>query len=246
MSERRCIAVASHKGGSGKTTVAVNVAGALAARGRRVIVVDGDPQGAATIGLGVVPAAPSLYDVLLGDVGASEAVVETAVAGLGVLPATIDLAGAEIDLPRRGAWQQALRRSLGPLTADVVIVDTPPGLGVLPYMALCTADQALIACPADFLSVRSLPTVLEGAKRAGVDLIGIVPTMLEGRTRHEADFARYLGDAYAGQLLTPVPRRVALRDALAAGEPINLYAPGSDAARAFETLGQEVLDAETT
>lgn len=120
------------------------------------------------------------------------------------------------------------------------------GLGVLPYMALCAPDQALIACPADFLSVRSLPTVLEGATRAGVDLIGIVPTMLEGRTRHEADFARCLGDAYPGQLLTSVPRRVALRDALAAGEPINLYAPGSDAAREFETLGQEVLDAETT
>jgi chromosome partitioning protein len=248
MTSERCIAVAAHKGGSGKTTLAVNLAGALAAAGHSVAVVDGDPQGAATIGLGVVPAPPSLYEVLVGDAEVGDALVATGAPGVSVVPATVDLAGAEVELPRREGWQAVLGDRLRPLRGlvEVTIVDTPPGLGVLSYMALSAADQVLVACPPDFLAVRSLPMVLESVERAGVELIGIVPTMVEGRTRHEADFAAYLEQTYGDRLLGAIPRRVILRDALAAGLPIANYSPRSDAAEAFDRLAKEVLDAKPT
>jgi chromosome partitioning protein len=248
MAARRCIAVAAHKGGSGKTTLAVNLAGALGASGCSVAVVDGDPQGAATIGLGIVPGSLSLYEVLIGAVDVRAAIMATAAPGVSVLPATLDLAGAEVELPRRPGWQTVLAERLRPLGElfDVTIVDTPPGLGVLSYMALSAADQVLVACPPDFLAVRSLPMVLQSVERAGVELIGIVPTMVERRTRHEADFSAYLEQSYGDRLLGAIPRRVILRDALAAGLPITSYSPRSDAAEAFHRLAKGVLNAKTT
>lgn len=244
----RFLAVAAHKGGAGKTTLAINLAGALGAGGARVVVVDADPQGAASIGLGIVAAPPSLYEVLLAGVPAADALVETEAPGVSVITATADLAGAEVELPRQAGWQLALAERLRPLheLVDVVIVDTPPGLGVLSYMALSAADQVLVACPPDFLSVRSLSVVLESVERADVALIGIVPTMVEGRTRHEADFFAYLEQTYGEKLLAPIPRRVALRDAIAVGLPISSYDPSSEAAAAFERLAQEVLSAKTS
>lgn len=236
------VAVAAHKGGSGKTTIAVNLAGCLAHHGHRVIVVDADPQGAATIGLGVVPSEPALYQVLLGAVPADQALRDTPTPGVRVLPATIDLAGAEVELPRRAGWQTTMRDRLRNLerSGDIVIIDTPPGLGVLSYMALSAADQVLVACPADFLAVRSLPMVLESIDQAGVELIGIVPSMVERRTRHEAEFLAYLETTYPERLLTPIPRRVVVRDAMAAGQPVIVFAPSSDASTAFDSLAQEV------
>jgi chromosome partitioning protein len=238
------IAVAANKGGSGKTTTAVNLAGALAGAGRRVVVVDADPQGAATVSLGVVPRSPALYEVLVGAVASVEALTQSGTPGVRVLPATLDLAGAELELPARdpNGWRDALRRRLEPLAgqADVVIIDTPPGLAPLSFMAVKAADQVLVACPSDFLSVRSLPAVFETVERAGVELIGIVPTKVEGRTRHEADFLAYLRETYPKQLLSPIPRRVVIRDAMASGQPVATYAPSSDAAAAFDTLAQEV------
>lgn len=239
----RRIAVAANKGGVGKTTVAVNLAGAIAARGHQVVVVDADPQGAATIGLGVDQERPSLYDVIAGDSTAAAAVVDSPTAGIRVLPATTDLAGAEVELPTQDRWQTKLRRALAPLerSCDVIIIDTPPGLGVLSYAALSAAELVLVACPPDFLAVRALPVVLESSDRAGVELIGIVPTMVGSRTRHETDFGAYLQAEHGRHLLPAIPRRVVLRDALAVGQPVSVYAPSSDAAAAFDTLAQEVL-----
>lgn len=244
----RCIAIAAHKGGSGKTTLAVHLAGAFGAAGRTVIVVDGDPQGAASIGLGIVPGSPSLYEVLTGAVDALVALVRTEAPGVSLVPATVDLAGAEVEIPRQEGWQTVMARRLEPLRdmADVIIIDTPPGLGVLSYMALSAADQVLVVCPPDFLAVRSLPMVLESIERADVRLIGIVPTMVEHRTRHEADFGKYLEETYGDRLLTSIPRRVVLRDALAIGMPVSSYAPASEAAQAFDLLAKEVLDAQAT
>lgn len=241
------IVVAAHKGGAGKTTVAINLAGAFAAAGQYVLVVDVDPQGAASAGLGLIPVRPTVYDVLSGNASATEAIRPSGIDYLDILPADLDLAGAEVELPRRTGWQAILRNHLVAVDGyAVMIIDTPPGLGVLPYLALVAAQRALVVCPPDFLGLRALPSVLEAAKRAGVALIGIVPNGVERRTRHEADALDILREQQAGQMLPAIPRRVVVRDAAAAGRPVSQYAPGSEAAAAFERLAVEVTSARTT
>jgi len=241
------IAVAAHKGGAGKTTIAVNLAGALAATGRRVLVVDCDPQGAVAAALAVVVEKPTLYEVLSGT-AAADALCSTAVEGLVVLPADLDLAGAEVELPRRAGWHTVIARALRPLSGhyDVCLLDTAPGLGVLPYAALCAATGVLVACPPSFLSYRALAQVMETIGRARgaapeLRLLGIVPTLVSRRSRHERDVLDTLAADHPGQVLTEIPRRVALEDAQLAGQPIVAYAPGSDAAAAFAQLAEEVM-----
>lgn len=241
MTDVQRIAVAAHKGGSGKTTVSINLAGALVTAGQRVLVVDVDPQGAAAAALGVMVTKPTLYEVLGGATRATDAIQATAFDGLSVLPADLDLAGAEVELPAQSSWQSTLRRALNPVKGfDTMVIDTAPGLGVLPYVALMAADRVLVVCPPDFLSFRSLPTVLEAATRARVPLIGIVPNRVEHRTRHEADILAELQARYGSALLPEIPGRVVLRDAAIAGEPISSYAPQSEVAAAFERLAKEV------
>lgn len=240
------VTTAAHKGGAGKTTLTASVAAALAG-GRRVLAVDSDPQGALGAALAVDDAKPTLYEVLNGT-PASEAIRPTAVAGLDVLPADLDLAGVELELPRRARWQTAMRDALAPVATDydVVFIDTAPGLGVLPYLSLAAGDHALIACPASYLSYRALRGVLATIDQVrqvtpGLRLLGIAPTMVGGRTRHESEVLAELQAHYADLLLPATPRRVAVEDAAIAGQPIGVYAPGSDVAAAFTALAKEVL-----
>ncbi|HVS41305.1 MAG TPA: AAA family ATPase, partial [Candidatus Dormibacteraeota bacterium] len=171
------IAVAAHKGGAGKTTVAVNLAAAMAAQGRRVLLVDLDPQGAAAAALGVTVSKPTVYEALMGGADPRQAILGTSVDGLAMFAADLDLAGAEVELPRMGAWQGSLTRLLAPLEGlcDVAILDTPPGLGVLSLCALVAARSAVAVCPPDFLAYRTLPHLLETLERAGARVLGIVP-----------------------------------------------------------------------
>jgi len=236
------IAVAAHKGGCGKTSITVHLAGAAARVGKRVLVVDVDPQGAAGAALGVTATKPTLYEVLVGTAKPSEAVRATVTERLSVLPADMDLAGAEVELPRAAGWQATLRARLGSLRGfDVCLIDTAPGLGVLPYVALAGADRAIIVCTPDYLSYRSLPSVLEATGRARVKVIGIVPNRVEHRTRHEAEVLDELRSHYGQLVLGEVPSRVVIRDAGIAGQPLSSYAPQSDAAAAFDRLAKEVL-----
>ncbi len=208
------IAVVAHKGGAGKTTVAVNLAGALVEAGRRVLVVDADPQGAAGTLLWVAPSPPTLYDVLTGGARLADVIETTALDALAPVASTY----------------------------DVVIVDTAPGLGVLPYVALAAADRALAVTPPDFLGLRSVPMILESAERAKVPLIGIVANGLERRTRHEAEVLAQLEERHDGAVLpVTIPRRVVLRDAAVAGLPITHYSSRSDAADAFRALARVVM-----
>ncbi len=237
------IVIAAHKGGSGKTTVAVNLAGALANLGMRVLLVDTDPQGACAAALGLEPGKPTLYEVLVGQSRRQEAIVGTNVPGLSLLPSDLDLAGAEIELPKLDDWQQRLKRVLVSLDAacDLAIIDTPPGLGVLSFNALTAATGALVTCPPEFMAFRALPHLQEMAERAGVPLLGIVPTMATTSTRHAREVVEQLTEQYTDLVLTAIPRRVALQDAAIAGLPITSFAPTSDIAERFMVLAREVL-----
>jgi chromosome partitioning protein len=240
------IAVAAHKGGAGKSTVAVNLAGALAENGARVLVIDVDPQGAIAPTLGTAGDKPTLYEVLTGQASVHDAVRSSPHPRIDVLPADLDLAGAEIELARSPDWQQSLRQALRPLrNYDVALLDTPPGLGVLPYIALTAAGHALVVCWPDYRTLRTLPTVLQSIQQARAKLIGIVSNGVAGRTRHEADVLAELRARHGDHLLTQIPQRVVLEEAAVAGQPISLYAPRTAAAHAFAQLAQEVTHAIT-
>lgn len=238
------LVVAAQKGGAGKTTVAVNLAGALATLGHRLLVIDSDPQGAAASALGVSPRKPTLYEVLTGEAELREAIVPSATPGLALLPSDLDLAGAEVELPVLPDWQHTLARRLASLEpyCDVAVIDTPPGLGVLSYTAMQAATAALVVCPLEFLAVRSLPYLQETTARAGLRILGIVPTLTSSSTRHAREAAESLREAHGELLLPPIPRRVALQDAALAGQPITEFQPAGDAAAAFLALAKEVLN----
>lgn len=236
------IAVISHKGGSGKTALAANLAGAFAAAGNSVLAVDVDPQGGLTAALGVEPGKPTLYEVINRLARPEGAARPTAVPGITLLPADFDLAGAELELPLQGRWHDVLQRAISRYAAlhDVTILDTPPGLGVLSFAALSAADAAVIACPPEFMAYRALTQVLRTAHRTGVTVLGIVPTLSHRTTRLAAEVLDQLYKDYPQLVLPAIPRRVVVQEAALAGLPLALYAPRSDAGLAFATLAKEV------
>lgn len=243
------LVVSAHKGGVGKTTLAVNLAGALAEMGKRTLLVDVDPQGAATAGIGLGPSQPSLYDVLMDAAPCGEAIVASAVPNLDVMPADLDLAGADVGLPRLAGWQTRLRGTLAGADGgyDVVILDSAPGLGVLPFAALVAGDRVLIAATPAYLTLRALAHVVDTIAQAKafnptLRVLGIVPSIVGSRTLHRDEALAELAKRWPGWTLTSLARRVVLEDAAAAGQPITTYAPRSSSATAVRSLAQEVLD----
>ena len=245
----RRIAVVAHKGGVGKTTVTLNLGAALTGLGRRVLLVDCDPQGSLAVALGVAVSPPTLIDVLTERVPAADAIRETAVDGLALLPADQSLTNIEDELFGRAGWHQALRRTLAPLDAyDAVLVDTPPGLGVLSFMAMQGCDAVLVVCPPEFLAYRALPNALATLERARrltpeLRLLGILPTLVDSRLRHERETLAAMQEEYGTLVLPTVPQRAVLRDAARAGLPVTLFAPHSDAAAVFMDLARAVSGA---
>lgn len=242
------LVLTAHKGGVGKTTAAVNLAAAFAETGRRTLLVDADPQAAATAGLGIPAPRPSLYDVLTGGAEAQDAIVASRVENLDVLPADQDLAAAALALPRVAGWQTRLRTTLAGAEAayDIVVLDSAPGLEVLPFVALIAGDQVLIAATPTFLTLRVLGVVIDMARQAkefnpSLRVLGIVPSIVGPRTLHRDEALAELDKRWPGWTLPALPRRVALEDAAAAGEPITTYAPRSSSAAAVRVLAQEVL-----
>ncbi len=243
------IVVAAHKGGVGKTTVAVNLAASLAYYGKRTLLVDADPQGAVATALGITVVKPSLYELINKQLNASGAVVTVDnISGLCLLGSDLDLAGLEIEAPRMTLWQTKLADVLHDVetTWDMIIIDTPPGLGVLSTMALNAADGALVVCPPDYLAYRSLVHLQEALALSKTPLMGIIPTMVSTQSRHAREALELIEDNYRDLILQSIPRRVALQDAMVAGMPIVNYQPNSDCAKAFLSLAKEVLSRAKT
>jgi chromosome partitioning protein len=250
---RFAIAVANQKGGVGKSTTAVNLGAYLALAGARVLVVDLDPQGNASTGLGLDhrQVAPSVYDVLVGDSDAASAIRQTPVSNLDVLPSTIDLAGAEVELVNAFSRETRLRQALGSVRYgyDFVFIDCPPSLGLLTVNALAAADELLIPIQCEYYALEGLGQLLRNVDlvRAnlnyGLHIGGIVLTMYDGRTRLAEQVVQEVRKHFADLVYqTVVPRSVRLSESPGYGVPIALYDPLSRGGIAYRDLALELAD----
>ena len=250
---RFAIAVANQKGGVGKSTTAVNLGAYLALAGARVLVVDLDPQGNASTGLGLDhrQIEPSVYDVLMGDLDAASAIRQTPVRNLDVLPSTIDLAGAEVELVNAFSRETRLRQALGAVRYgyDLVFIDCPPSLGLLTVNALAAADELLIPIQCEYYALEGLGQLLRNVDLVRVNLNhalhigGIVLTMYDGRTRLAEQVVQEVRKHFTDLVYqTVVPRSVRLSEAPGYGVPIALYDPLSRGGIAYRDLALELAD----
>jgi chromosome partitioning protein len=250
---RFAVAVANQKGGVGKSTTAVNLGAYLALAGARVLVVDLDPQGNASTGLGLDHRRiePSVYDVLTGEADAASAIRQTAVGNLDVLPSTIDLAGAEVELVNALSRETRLRQALGAVRYgyDLVFIDCPPSLGLLTVNALAAADELLIPIQCEYYALEGLGQLLRNVDlvrvnlNPGLHIGGIVLTMYDGRTRLAEQVVQEVRKHFSELVYqTVVPRSVRLSEAPGYGVPIALYDPLSRGGIAYRDLAFELAD----
>ena len=247
------IAMTNQKGGVGKTTTTINLGAALAETGRKVLLVDFDPQGSASVGLGVNPHTLelSIYNLLLGrDVDIDDVILETNVDGLDLLPANIDLSAAEPQLVSEVAREHTLRRVLKPVRDryDVIIIDCAPSLGLLTVNALTAADQVIIPLECEFFALRGVALLNETIEKVrdrtnfDLEVIGLLGTMYDSRTLHGREVLRTLVEAFGDKVFhTVIKRTVKFPETTVAGEPITTYASSSPGAAAYRTLAREVL-----
>ena len=247
------VAVVNQKGGVGKTTTTVNLGACLADAGRSVLVVDMDPQGNATTGLGIPKDSveASTYDCLRDGLALSEVVRTTEIERLAIAPATVDLAGAEVELVSEIARETRLRACLEGVRReyDYVLLDSPPSLGLLTVNCLTAAEAVLIPIQCEYYALEGLTQLrrtLELVRRMlnpGLEVLGVVLTMYDGRTRLSAEVADEVRRYFPGRVFkTVIPRTVKLSEAPIYGKPIVRYAPETRGARAYTELAKEVIE----
>ncbi|HPM76778.1 MAG TPA: ParA family protein [bacterium] len=246
------LAVANQKGGVGKTTTAVSLAAAMAMAGRKVLLVDMDPQGNATSGLGIDRAALTrhVYQVLIDGLDIHEVLQPTSIKSLSLAPAARDLTGAEVELGERPEWEYALADRLRPISKefDVVLIDCPPSLGRLTVNAMVASDGVLVPLQSEYYAMEGLSELVATIEsiRAGLNpnlvLAGIILTMYDGRTNLARQIEQEIRSHF-GELVfqTVIPRSVRLAEAPSHGMPIVLYDIRSTGAGAYLDLSRELL-----
>ena len=247
------IAMCNQKGGVGKTTSTINLGAALAELGRRVLLVDFDPQGSLSVGLGVNPHTleHSIYDLLLSrDTAVDEVIDRTGVANLDILPSNIDLSAAEVQLVSEVAREQTLLRVLERIKPryDVILIDCAPSLGLLTINALTAADKVIMPLETEFFALRGIAlltdTITKVTDRLNprLEILGILGTMYDPRTLHNREVLERVVQAFGDRVFHTVIRRtVKFPETTVAGEPITTYATTSPGATAYRTLAREVL-----
>ncbi len=248
----KIVAIINQKGGVGKSTTAINLAAALGEMGKQVLLVDLDPQGNCSSGLGIEKSLiqQCIYDVLLNDVPIEDVVIPDITEGVDIAPATINLAGAEVELVAEMARENRLKDAVGSMRGryDFVLVDCPPSLGLLTVNALVAADKLLIPIQCEFYALEGVTKLLESMKRVKsrlnptLDIYGILLTMYDSRTTLSKQVVDEVRE-YFGRLVfsTPIPRTVKLSEAPSFGQPITQYDPKGRGALSYIELAKEVI-----
>ena len=249
----KIIALANQKGGVGKTTTTISLGAALAEEGQRVLLVDFDPQGALSVGVGVnaLELDRTIYNLILDRATVFEdVVVKTRIDGVELLPGNIDLSAAEVVLVSEVAREQALKRSLAGAreTYDYILIDCPPSLGLLTINALTAADGVIIPLECEFFALRGMALLVDTIEKVRdrlnpeLEIEGVVATMFDGRTIHSKEVLARVREAFGDTLYgTTIPRTVRFAEAPVAGQSIQQYARDSKGAEAYRRLAREVL-----
>jgi len=251
----KVIAIANQKGGVGKTTTAVNLGACLAQLGRKILVIDDDPQGNATSGMGLKKneIKQCIYDVLISEIPVQDVIRETQIPGLFAVPATIKLAGAEAELVGMMARDQRLRRSIEPVRKnyDYLLIDCPPSLGNLTLNALAAADAVIVPIQCEYYALEGLSQLIKTLQlvqkysNPSLTIEGVVLTMFDNRTNLSQQVAEEVKNHFQDKVYEAIiPRNIRLSEAPSYGLPITVYDERSKGAESYLQLAREVIDHE--